>query len=232
MTTVSHRRPNPKVMVVTGGSGALGGFLLGYYRRAYPWVEVFDASRSTGCDVSDESSVVKFIDDIVHKCGHIDYLVNNAGFASMNHALLTTGKSFSACLDVNLLGAFLMSRECFRGMHKSPSGRGSIVNIGTVAEKMALPGECGYVASKAGLLAMTKVLASEFWPVANVNYVGPGPVATDGGLLRGVSQDKISGVLQRQPVHEMTKPMEVAAVVDFFIQNHFVTGQSVYLGGV
>jgi 3-oxoacyl-[acyl-carrier protein] reductase len=110
---------------------------------------------------------------------------------------------------------------------------GRIVNFSTVAVPFALEGEAAYVASKAGVVGLTQVLARELGPYGiTVNAVGPTPIETD--LIRAVPQDKIQSLLRRQAISRLGTFGDVANVVDFFLrpESEFVSGQTVYLGGV
>jgi 3-oxoacyl-[acyl-carrier protein] reductase len=112
-------------------------------------------------------------------------------------------------------------------------GGGRIVNFTTVAVPLALEGEAAYVASKAAVESLTRVLARELGPFGiRVNAVGPTPVETD--LIRAVPKEKIDALLARQVLPRMGTPEDVARVVDFFLSpaSDFVTGQVIYLGGV
>ena len=162
--------------------------------------------------------------------GRLDHLINNAGAASMNHSLLTPVATVQRLLDTNLAGTFLFSREAAKLMKKNAFGR--IVNFTSVAVPMKLAGEAAYVASKAGVQALTEVMAREFADFGiTVNAVGPTPVDTD--LIRNVPPAKIEALVARQSIRRLGTVEDVANVVDFFLdrRSEFVTGQILYLGG-
>jgi 3-oxoacyl-[acyl-carrier protein] reductase len=164
-------------------------------------------------------------------CGRLDALVNNAGIASMNHALLTPMSTVEKIMRTNLLGTYLMSREAAKLMRKGGGGR--IVNFSTVAVPLALAGEAAYAASKAAVVTLTAILAKEFAPLGiTVNAVGPTPIDTD--LIRAVPAEKIAALIDSQAVKRLGEPRDVANVIDFFLrpQSDLVTGQTLYLGGV
>jgi len=98
---------------------------------------------------------------------------------------------------------------------------------------LKLAGEAAYVASKSAVVALTHVLAREFAEYGiTVNCVGPGPLATN--LIRSVPKQKIDRLLEQQAIPRMGTLDDVANTVDFFLrpQSGFVTGQTIYLGGV
>lgn len=182
-------------------------------------------------DVADEPAVVEAFSWMRKEFGRLDHLVNNAGIASMNHATLVPGSTVRSILSTNVVGTFLFCREAAKMMSKKKFGR--IVNFATVATPLRLEGESIYAASKAAVVSLTQVLAREFAPMGiTVNAVGPTPVPTD--LVKSVPETKMKALLERQAIPRFGTVEDVANVVDFFLQpaSEFVTGQTIYLGGV
>lgn len=228
-----------KVIVVTGASRGLGRSLsetmLGRGHR------VFGCSRSPATiehadythfelDVAEERAVVRMF-NAVRKSGEPLYaLINNAGVAAMNHALLTPAATITRLLAINVQGTMLCSREAAKQMSKHRLGR--IINFSTIAAAYDLEGEAAYVASKSAVAAYSRVLARELGERGvTVNVVAPNPIRT--ALIAGVGDDKLQAIIDRQAIKRFGRFEDVLQVVDFFLdpKSEFVTGQTIYLGG-
>lgn len=182
-------------------------------------------------DVADEAGVQEMFRRVRTDLGRLDHLLNNAGIASMNHALLTPMDTVRTIFETNVFGTFLLCREGARLMSKRKWGR--IVNFATVATPLRLEGEAAYAASKAAVVSFTEVLAREFAPYGiTVNAVGPTPVPTD--LVKSVPTEKMDALLARQAIKRFGSMEDVTNVCDFFLrrESDFITSQTIYLGGV
>lgn len=231
--------PSP-VTLITGTRKGIGRFLAEHYvslghtvigcsRTPIDWS--LDNYRHYAADVSDEQAVRRLLADVRQTFGALDHLINNAGIASMNHALLTPAATVHDILSTNVVGTFLMCREAAKLMR--PRHYGRIVNFTTVAVPLKLAGEAAYVASKAAVISLTEVLARELAECGiTVNAVGPAPVETD--LIRAVPDEKIRALLARQAIPRLATFADVANVIDFYLRKEsaLVTGQTVFLGGV
>jgi 3-oxoacyl-[acyl-carrier protein] reductase len=227
-------------MVITGTRKGIGRYLAEYYLEK--GFRVAGCSRESSdlqsesykhycLDVADEPAVIRMIRDVTKSWGGADVLINNAGIASMNHAILTPLSTIERIFATNVFGTFVFAREAAKAM--IPKKRGRIVNFATVATPLKLQGEAAYAASKAAVTSLTEVMARELAPFGiTVNAVGPTPVATD--LIGGVSQEKIDALLQSQAIHRLGTFADISNVVDFFIkpESDFITSQTIYLGGV
>ena len=229
-----------QVMLITGTRKGIGKYLATYY--VTKGFHVIGCSRQPidyelenyehfCTDVADETAVKEIFSAIRKKYNRLDVLLNNAGVAALNHVLLTPLSTVRKILDTNVLGTFLFCREAARLMQKSHYGR--IVNFTTVAVPLRLEGEAVYSASKAAVVSLTQTMAYELaeWGIT-VNAIGAAPVDTD--LIRSVPKEKIDQLIHRQAIHRLGEPKDIANVIDFFIDHHsdFVTGQTIYLGGV
>lgn len=235
MTEASDR-----VIAITGTRKGIGRYLAEVYLDR-GWT-VVGCSRGASdlthdryshfeLDVSDERAVASMMRQVARSHGRLDALLNNAGIASMNHAMLTPGSTMTRVFQTNVFGTFLFCREAAKLMGRAKYGR--IVNFATVATPLKLEGEAVYAASKAAVVSLTEVLAREFSPFGiTVNAVGPTPVPTD--LVGAVSEDKMTALIARQAIPRYGTMEDVLNVCDFYLrpESDFVTGQTLYLGGV
>lgn len=182
-------------------------------------------------DVSNESEVKELFATLKKSKISLDHLICNAGIASMNHFLLTPASTLEAVFQTNVQGTFLFIAEAARMMQRQKFGR--IVTFSTVAVPFNLEGEATYVASKAAVEALTKVLARELAPFnITINCIGPTPLSV--GLTRNIAEEKLAKLVDRQGIKRLGTCDDVFNVIEFFLrpQSNFVTGQVLYLGGV
>ena len=227
------------IMIITGTRKGIGKYLAEYYLEH--GMTVIGCSRSESdleheryshycLDVSDEKSIKKMVFTIYKKYKHIDYLINNAGVASMNHSFLTPLSTVENIFKTNVFGTFLFCREVGKIMMKRKFGR--IVNFTTVAVPLKLAGETAYTASKAAVESLTETFSREYAEYGiTINAVAPTLIKTD--LIKNVPKAKLDNLLKRQAIHRFGKIEEICNVIDFFIksESELVTGQIIYLGG-
>lgn len=229
-----------KLMLITGTRKGIGRFLAEYYIEKGYYVigcsrgesDLIHRNYKHYClDVSIESQVKNLFSDLRKKFRRLDVLINNAGVASMNHSLLTPISTVRKILDTNVVGNFIFSREAAKIMKTNNFGR--IINFATFAIPFKLEGEAIYAASKAAVVTLTEVLSREYAPFnITVNAVAPPAVQTD--LIRGVAEEKMKKLLNRQSIPRYGTSKEVCSVIDFFIEpeNEMVNGQIIYMGGI
>lgn len=228
------------VVVITGTRTGIGKFLAEYYVKKGFYV--IGCSRKQVdfelknyqhfyLDISDEPAVKKMYNQVRKTYGRLDALINNAGIASMNHALLTTIDTVNKVFNTNVVGTFLSCREAAKLMQMNKFGR--IINFTTVATPLRLEGEAVYASSKAAVVSITQILAREFADMGiTVNAIGPVPVKTD--LIRAVPREKIESLINRQAIRRYGEFKDIVNVIDFFLkkESNFITGQVIYLGGI
>ncbi|GAA3188770.1 D-threitol dehydrogenase [Dactylosporangium siamense] len=185
-------------------------------------------------DVSDETSVARFVAEVEEVYGGCDVLVNNAGIASIAPAEDTDAAQWRRVLDVNLTGPFLLSRAFGRRM--LVRGTGSIVNIASVAGLLGVADRVAYNASKHGLIGMTRTLAVEWGGRGvRVNAVCPGWVKTemdDESQASGAYAD--TDITDHVPMARFAQPEDVARAVAFLAdpdRSGFINGASLSVDG-
>lgn len=193
-----------------------------------------------GCDVTLEGSVEAAVAAVLARFGRIDALVNNAGIGDQTGP--TTGQSvqaFDRVLAVHLRGTFLMSRAVASHMLQAAPvpgrSRGAIVNLGSIASSTGLPARNAYSAAKAGVLGMTRAMASEWARFGlRVNAVAPGYVRTAlvAELERKGAIDA-AAIRRRTPLGRMAEPAEIAEVIAFLASDRasYVTGALIPVDG-
>ena len=232
--------PNDRVCLITGTRKGVGNYLAHYYLTK--GMHVIGCSRSKSdnasdnykhyaLDVADETQMKQMFYEIKSQHGQLDFLINNAGAASMNHSILTPAAVAQKLVSTNLVGAFIACREAAKLMMKKRFGR--IVNFTTVAVPLKLEGEAMYAASKAALITLTQILAKEYAEYGiTVNAIGPTPIKTD--LIKSVPEEKIQRILEQQAIKRYGEFSDVSNTIDFLlkVESQFITGQAIFLGGV
>lgn len=184
-------------------------------------------------DVADKASVENMVNEVVRHYGKIDILVNNAGLATNAPSEKLEEKVWRRGIDVMLTGTFFCSQAAGKEMIKQKSGK--IINIVSINGIVAFPERASYCSAKAGVMALTKVLASE-WAKhnINVNAIAPGYVETE--LVSNlVSQGKlkIKELKGRTPSGKLTSAEDVAEAVVFLASDNSrnINGQSIVIDG-
>lgn len=164
------------------------------------------------------------------KAGKVDILVNNAAVTRDGLALRMKKDDWDAVIHTNLTGAFLATQQVLHGMMKARWGR--IINISSVVGEAGNPGQANYVASKAGLIGLTKSLAQEMASRnITVNAIAPGFIETD--MTAVLPQEAKDAMLARIPLKRFGKAEDVAAAVRFLASEEagYITGAVLNVNG-
>lgn len=245
---VHVKRFENKVAVITGGGGGMGiEFCSAFAREGAKvvLVDAFDRAVQNGVeklralghdvapmvlDVGDDAAVSRAFDGIVRDHGKIDVLVCGAGIRPVGNAVDQAIEEWEACMRVNLTGVFVCDRNAARHMIQRKSG--SIVNIASVNGVLAVTGMAAYCASKAGVISVTRTLASELAPDGvRVNAILPAQVDTP--MIAEQIGDERKRREERIPMGRYGKPSEIAAAACFLASDEasFITGHSLACDG-
>ncbi|HXQ93500.1 MAG TPA: SDR family oxidoreductase [Nitrososphaerales archaeon] len=182
-------------------------------------------------DVSKIGDIKTMVYDAREKMGRIDVLVNNAGILIPKDFLSSTEEEFDRIIDVNLKGTFFCCKEVAPIM--SEQKKGSIINIASISglaqpSALAYP---NYVASKAGVIGLTRALAVKLAPHVRVNAVSPGAIETD--MIASLPEEKKKNMAAEAFVKRLGRPDEIASACVFLAsdESDFVTGEILTVSG-
>ncbi len=179
------------------------------------------------CNVANTDECKEIVKAITEEFGGIDILVNNAGITRDNLLISMDEEEFDVVLDTNLKGCFNMIKACGRNFIKKKYGK--IINIASVSALLGTAGQANYSASKAGVVALTKVTAREF-ASKNVccNAIAPGFIETD--MTKNLQSEEY---LKSIPLKRLGKPEDVANLAVFLADDvsDYITGEVIRIDG-
>ena len=181
-------------------------------------------------DAAKREDADRLVEAAKERYGRLDLLVNNAGITRDGLLIRMKDDDWDRVMEVNLRGAFLMTRAAAKLMVRQRSGR--IINIASTAGAMGNPGQANYSAAKAGLIGFTKATARELahWGVL-VNAVAPGLIETD--MAAAIPAEAREALLAQVPLKRIGSAREVAEMVGFLAGDGaaYVTGQVFHVNG-
>ena len=181
-------------------------------------------------DLGSRESIVEAFARSQKEFGPATILVNNAGVTRDGLALRMSQGDWDAVIQTNLTGAFICCQQAMQGMLKARWGR--MINISSVVGETGNAGQANYVASKAGLIGLTKTLAQELASrTITVNAVAPGFIETD--MTHGLSDDLKTKLLEKIPLKRLGQPADIAAAVRFLASEEasYITGHVLDVNG-
>ena len=188
------------------------------------------AAHVVAIDLASPDSIKEAFSKASKDFGRIDILVNNAGLTRDGLAMRMKRDDWDAVIQTNLSGSFFCIQQVMPGMVRERWGR--IVNITSVVGESGNPGQANYVASKAGLIGLTKSLAQELASRnITVNAVAPGFVETD--MTASLSDELKAKITEAVPLKRIGKPEEIAAAVTFLASDAaaYITGHVLDVNG-
>jgi len=241
-----------KVALVTGGGRGIGQVIARELARAGADIATFTRSGAAEtvkiiegeggkcldiiCDVTSEEQVAAGIAKIIEVYGKLDIVVNDAGVCYHKDIFEATVEEWRQCLDINLTGEYIVSREAARAMIEKGT-EGSIINIASVSGHIVNIPQCqaAYNASKAGVIHMTKSLAIELVDKnIRVNCISPGyvatPMATDPDF---VEPELLAAWQPLFPMHRMAEPEELCGAIIWLCSKSagYTTGADIIIDG-
>lgn len=222
-----------KVVLVTGSSRGIGkATIIEFASKGYNVVINYIESKTEAnelkeyvesnfnikalvieADVSNENAVINMIKSIIKEFGRIDVLVNNAGIVYDRDFADITVDEFKRTLEVNVLGAFIVSREASKYMKKGSA----IINVSSTNGTKTISPEClDYNISKVGLQSLTRDLAFQFKPNIRVNAIAIGWADTD--MNKDLPQDYIDDETSKIYLERFANPKEIAKTI-YFLAN-------------
>ena len=181
-------------------------------------------------DLNDKKSVESFNGLLTQEHPDIAVLVNNAGITRDNIVLRMSEEEWMDVLNVNLNGAFKVTKTVLKFMLKKRWGR--ILNITSTSASTGNRGQANYAAAKAGIEAFSKSLAKEVGSRGiTVNAIAPGYIQTD--MTKVISENVKEEILSQIPLSRFGKPEEISQLVDFLISDEasYITGQTIHING-
>lgn len=234
-----------KTALVTGATGGIGGAIAKALHSAGAHVgisgrneEKLNAlSQELGervsvlpADLSNDDAIAELIKSADEAMGQIDILVNNAGLTRDGLSMRMSDEDWQQVIDVNMTATFKLAKGVQRGMMKRRTGR--IINVASVVGVTGNPGQCNYVASKAGMIGWSKAMAAE---VASrgitVNCIAPGFIAT--AMTDALNDDQKEKINSTIPAGKMGSSEDIAAAAAYLASDEaaYVTGQTIHVNG-
>lgn len=241
-------RLKDKVAVITGGSQGIGRAIAEQFYQEGARIAIWDIDDAKGeafrkeldpdgekvkvyrVNVADYEEVEKRMQESLTDFGRIDILINNAGITRDSSMKKMSMEQWKQVIDVNLNGVFYCVKAAFPIM--ASQGYGRIVNASSVVGIQGNFGQTNYVATKAGVIGMTKVWAREFGRKGiTVNAVAPGFINTD--MMSTIPENVLASMRAKSPLNRLGEVKEVANVYTFLASDEaaFVTGATLSVDG-
>ena len=238
-----NQRFTNKIAIITGGATGIGKAIACRLGKEGASVALFDLDKNLlektllefktnnicaigyEVDISDESQVSEAVSKVEKQWHKIDILVNSAGIVGPTSTKITKFSSldFDKVYDVNLKGAFLITKYTLEKMEKTGNGR--LLLISSMAGKEGNPGMIGYSATKAGVIGLVKGVAKEFADT-NITVNGLAPAVIKTAMNENTSVEQLEYMTAKIPMKRLGTVEEVAAISCFIVsdENSFSTG--------
>lgn len=234
-----------KIALVTGATGGIGGAIAKALRAQGASIaitgrnedklnalvdELGECCKAFPADLSDPEAAAALVKQVESEMGGINILVNNAGLTRDGLSMRMKNEDWQDVIDVNMTSTFKLAQAVQRSMMKARSGR--IINIASVVGVTGNPGQCNYVASKAGMIGWSKAMAAETASRGiTVNCVAPGFIAT--AMTDALNDDQKAKINNTIPAGKMGSSEDIASAVVFLASDEagYVTGTTMHVNG-
>ena len=233
-----------KVLIIgaTGGIGsaltktfAEAGAILGLATRDEEALNKLSSELSVKnykyiVDLSDLKGLEEFIEKADQEMSGIDIMLCNAGITKDSLSMKMKTEDFQKVIDINLTSTFILNRDMAKKMMKRKYGR--IINTASIVGVMGNPGQANYVASKAGMIGMTKSIALEYASRGiTINCIAPGFIKTP--MTDVLTDDQKNAMLSRIPEGKFGLPQDIANTAIFLASDeaNYITGQTIHVNG-
>ena len=233
-----------KKIIITGASGGIGNSLVKLLSENGAQIlatgtkiekleelkKKFKNVNILKFNISKNNEIEKFIEDASNQIGGLDCIINNAGITQDNLAIRMSLEEWQKVIDINLTATFLLSKFAIKKMLKNKSGK--IINITSVVGHTGNLGQANYAASKAGIIAMSKSLATEYAKKnININCVSPGFIKTD--MTEKIDEKFKEAIISKIPSSRLGEPEDVANAVLFLAsdQSNYIYGETIHVNG-
>jgi len=234
-----------KNIIVTGATGGIGNSIIKKLNVAGANIlasgtriekleelkKNFENIKILKFDISQSEKIEEFIENATKELGgSLDCIVNNAGVTKDNLAIRMSLDEWQKVININLTSTFLMSKFAIKKMLKNKSGK--IVNITSVVAHTGNLGQANYTASKAGIIAMSKSLATEYAKKnINVNCISPGFIQT--AMTDKIDEKFKEIIISKIPSARLGEPDDIANAVLFLSSNQssYINGETLHVNG-
>lgn len=243
-----NERFSGKTAIITGGSQGIGLITAETFLKQGASVVIWDINEAAGTAATDKwkaqgysclfqqvnttdfDATTTAATEVKETFGTIDILINNAGITRDSSFKKMTSEQWQSVIDVNLTGVFNCTKAVYPYMAEQKSGR--ILNAASIVGIYGNFGQTNYVATKAGLIGMTKTWAREFGPKGiTVNAVAPGFIKTD--MVKTIPEEYLTGLVKKTPMQRMGEAQDIANAYAFLASEEasFITGVTLSVDG-
>jgi NAD(P)-dependent dehydrogenase (short-subunit alcohol dehydrogenase family) len=240
-----------QVVIITGGASGIGAAFVQLFAEQGARVGFLDIQTVAAqglveqlssrcphvptffeCDLADVSAIQRVMDALLARMGTPKALVNNAGNDTRHETESVTSEFWDRCIAENLRHHFFVTQALIPALKSA--GRGSIINISSIAPIIPSTGLPAYIAAKAGIVGLTRTLSKELGPWnIRVNAILPGAIQTERQLRLWLTPEYMAEILDNQSIKRMLLPEEVARLALFLASDdsNAITGQSHIIDG-